>query len=246
LTYLGFAVLLNFALAHYREVAGSLTEEAARDVITRIFSDPLVLDIKSWLFFLIGFAFSAVAFGDGVFFADPYPGYGEIEQRLKAAHIRYSERKSELIGHLAQIRDEASEIFQESRRDLSVRRSEHDAILESRARMVSLFNEHQMQLERAANSLLAKYHEANQRARSTPAPTRFSKAYALARHKTDKELLKTSAREDLRCSITASQELLERQVVAIQEEFERAVASYRQIDDLVPETADAPPQLQAA
>ena len=62
--YVCFALSLNLALAHYREIAGTLSEEAGREVITRILSDPLALaDLKSWLFFGLGFTFSAIALG---------------------------------------------------------------------------------------------------------------------------------------------------------------------------------------
>jgi hypothetical protein len=78
--------------------------------MTRILTTPFLLaDLKSWLFFAIGFGFSAIAFGDGIAFTDPYPGYGEIEVRLAAAHERYNSRKAELIDRLTEIRERASE-----------------------------------------------------------------------------------------------------------------------------------------
>ena len=45
----------------------------------------------------IGLAFSSVAFTDGILFGDPYPGYGEVESRVRAAHETYIGRKRELI-----------------------------------------------------------------------------------------------------------------------------------------------------
>jgi hypothetical protein len=246
-TYVILIAALNLALAHYREVSGTITTDAGQQVMERILAAPFMLsDIKSWLFFMIGVVFSAISFGDGVLFTDPYPGYGLIEQRLKAAHETYTRRKSALIERLQEIRDEASEALQEGRRDLSVRRSEHDAILESRTRMVSLFNEHQDQLERAGNALLSKYREANRAARTAAAPRRFRRGYKLSRYKPEQELSRASAREDLRRQIEENQGLLVRQVEAIQQEFEKAVAGYHQIDDLIPDNSYAAPQVQPA
>ncbi len=237
LLYLAFAIGLNLALAHYREVAGSFVEDAGRQVVARIVVHPLGLaDLKSWLFFAIGFAFSAIAFGDGVSFGDPYPGYGELERRLAQSHQIYIDRKGELIGVLEDIRDEASDVLEEANRDLSVRRGEHDTILEHRARLVRLFLAHQDQLERAANALLGLYREANVRARTAPPPARFGEAYKLPRIPVDQELVSNTIREDLRDSIAFSQELLAKHVEAIHAEFEKAVTGYHQIDDLLPET----------
>src|SRR5262245_32775891 len=61
-TWFGFAVLLNLALAHYREVSGTLYGDSGAQVITQLWQAPAGLkDIKSWLFFGIGFVWSALA-----------------------------------------------------------------------------------------------------------------------------------------------------------------------------------------
>jgi hypothetical protein len=230
--YFCFAVSLNLALAHYREASGSLIEEAGKEVMSRVLNTPLALrDLKSWLFFAVGAAFSAAALVDGLYFGDPYPGYDKVEDRLEGAHGAYIERKGELIQHLDEIKTEASEIFQEANRDLSVRRSEHDAILESRSRLLKMFDDHQSQLERAANALLGVYREANIAARSTKQPKRFTQAYKLDRYSADQEITTSSARDDLRKSIAESQAILLAHVEEIQQEFELAVAGYQQIDD---------------
>jgi hypothetical protein len=101
LVYVTLIFALNLALAHYREVSGTITSDAGQQVMERIMAAPFALsDIKSVLFFMIGVVFSAISFGDGILFADPYPGYGQLEQRLKAAHETYGARKSTLIKEL--------------------------------------------------------------------------------------------------------------------------------------------------
>jgi hypothetical protein len=244
-TYILIIGLLNLALAHYREISGTITADAGQQVMEHIIAAPFVLsDLKSWLFFMVGAIFSAISFGDGVLFTDPYPGYGLIEQRLKAAHETYAARKSTLIDGLEDIRDEVSETLREARRDLTVRRSEHDAILESRARMVSLFEEHQDQLEHAATALLSTYYEANRGTRTTSVPRRFSQKFKLSRYKVGLEQFPESARDDLRRQIAENQALLVRQVEMIQQEFETAVSAYHQIDDLILENSYATSQFQ--
>jgi hypothetical protein len=169
-----------------------------------------------------------------------------LEKRRAAAYEAYIQRKNELIAALLAIRDQAIEILEEANRDLSIRRSEYDAILESRTRLVRLFEAHQTHLDRTANALLSTYREANRRSRKTPPPPRFAVPYALEKISTEHELLPISARDDLRRSIAESQAVLVDQVGAIHDEFERAFATYREIDDLVEEPSIARSNAKAA
>jgi hypothetical protein len=247
LAYIAIAIALNLTLAHYREVAGALVSDAGQEVLTRLRTDPLgIADVKSWLFFGIGMLCSLVAFGDSYLLFDPYPGYGLLEKRRAGAYDAYIARKNDLIERLLAIRDEAIEILEEANRDLSVRRGEYDAIMESRTRLMRLFEAHQSHLDRTANALLSTYREANMRSRSTPPPVRFAVPYALEKIPVDQEAMPISAREDLRRSIAESQAVLVEQVHAIHDEFERAFASYREIDDLVEEKPFARSKAAAA
>jgi hypothetical protein len=247
LCYVALAVGLNLTLAHYREVAGSLVSDAGQEVLVRLRTDPLgIVDVKSWLFFGIGILCSLIAFGDACLIFDPYPGYGIVEKRRAGAYDAYIKRKNELIETLLEIRDEAIEVLEDANRDLAIRRSEHDAILEGRTRLVRLFEAHQSHLDRTANALLSTYREANQRSRSTPAPTRFAVPYVLDKIPVEHAPQPVSARDDLRRSIEQSQAVLAEQVEAIHREFERAFASYREIDDLVEEKPIARSNSKAA
>src|SRR5215831_5816776 len=247
LCYLALAIGLNLALAHYREVSGSLVSDAGREVLMRLEAAPLAIaDVKSWLFFGLGILCSLIAFVDAFLIFDPYPGYGSLEKRRTDAHEAYIRQKSDLITKLLEIRDEAIEILEDANRDLSIRRGEHDAILEGRARLARLFAAHQSHLDRAANALLAVYHEANKRQRKTPPPPRFSARFSLDKFPIDEGWLETSARDDLRRSIADSQAVLVGQVQAIHAEFERAFASYREIDELVEEKTVARSDAKAA
>lgn len=245
--YLALMLVLNLALAHYREAAGALVSDAGHEVLVRLRTAPLaIMDVKSWLFFGLGILCSLIAFADAFLIFDPYPGYGALEKRRTSGHEAYIRRKNDLIAQLLEIRDEAIEVLEEANRDLTIRRSEHDAILEGRARLARLFAAHQSHLDRAANALLAVYREANKNARRTPPPPRFSHAYALEKFPIEEELLETSARDDLRRSIAESQAVLVGHVHAIHAEFERAFASYREIDELVEEKSLAATKAKAA
>ena len=148
LAWIGFAVLLNLALAHYREVSGPLYDDAGAQVITRLWQMPAGLnDIRSWLFFGIGMVWSAFALIDGIFYTDPFPGYAALERRVRKSHEEYINCKNDLIDQLRDIRDDAARQMGEAQTDLGKRRAEHTSILAGRARVIQLFEQHQDQLE---------------------------------------------------------------------------------------------------
>ena len=250
LAWLALAVGINLMLAHYREVSGTLVGEAGTVVIERIRQNPLGLtDLKSWLFLAIGLLFSAVAFADSLAMHDPYPGYGELEARVAAAHQDYADARADLTDRLRNIRDEALESMKEVGRDLAARRAEYDAIVEGRTRLVRLFVEHQNHLERTAQALLATYRESNAAARKVPRPAAWTHPFALARIDASLELPTETpgAREEMRRGVEEAIAVLERQVEAIQAEFEGMARTYREIEVLIPEEGrDGAPVQKAA
>jgi hypothetical protein len=209
------------------------------EVIRRLQSSPFGLaDITSWIFFGVGLTFSLIAMADGVAFRDPYPGYEAVEKACDAAHRSYTDRFSDLIENLQEIRNDASEAMREAGRDLSMKRGEFDSILQARARLNVGFVDFQAQLERTAQALLALYREVNRRSRTTPAPDRFAQSYVVERIPPVPDNTSDTARDELRHSIKASQDVLERHIRAVQEQFDAAVASYREIETMLPEETD--------
>jgi hypothetical protein len=151
-----------------------------------------------------------------------------------------------LIEKLREIRDAASEAMNAAARNLSLRRGEFDAIIQARGRLAQRFGEHQNHIERSCRALLAIYREANRKARSTPGPGYFTKPYNMDRIiyvGTDKD---ETARDQLRQSILETQDILKHQIQAIQNAFDEAVRSYREIDDLIPETKSGPSAAKTA
>jgi len=240
LVYLAFAVALNLTLAHLRETPPSLTGDVGEQVLQQLLHTPHVLtDVNSWIFFFIGFIFSLVAMTDGILFTDPYPGYAAMEKRWLEAAQHFTDRKSDLIDELRDIRDAAKDAMNGTAHDLSVRRGEFDSILQGRARLAQRFAEHQNHIERTANALLTIYREANRGSRKVPAPEYFTKGYKMERIGYTGDAKEGTARDELRQSIKESQILLEAQIAAIHQEFDEAVRSYREIDDLIPEAKSA-------
>ncbi len=238
LAYFAFAVALNLTLSHLREIppAVSLSDNVGQEVLRRLMVAPLALtDINSWILFAIGLVFSLIAMADGLLFFDPYIGYAGLERRWIEATRQFANARIELIERLRDIREDATEAMNEAARDLSVRRSEYDSLLQGRARLAQRFDQHQNQIEQTCRALLEIYREANRRARSTPAPDYFTRPYAMERISYAGGEPSSGARESLRKMIADTQELLSQQIKAIHEAFDSAVRTYREIDELFPE-----------
>jgi hypothetical protein len=238
--YFAFAILLNIALAHLREVPPSNSVEAGQFVLQRLYSRPYELDdVNSWVLFGVGFIFSLVSMADGLLFFDPYIQYAGLERRWIEASHSYTDSKADLIGQLRDIRDDATEAMNAAARDLSVRRSEFDEILQARSGFGQRFTQHQNQIERACRALLQIYREANASARKpeTPPPAYFAKPYSMDRiiFSVTNPSDDLSNREELRRAIIQTQELLEQQIKAIHDAFDAAVRSYSEIDRMIPE-----------
>lgn len=236
LAWLVFTFVLNLALAHYRDVAGTVTSEAGQSalqggqlVLRRLAESPFSLhDINSWILFCIGFLFAVLAFIDALFLFDPYPGYGALQKRVDRARKVYVDHKQALINLLRDICDSYGEQMDELSRDLSMRRSEYDAIITHRGRLVQLFDAHQTQLERAGNSLLSTYRHA--KGVNVHQPFLLNRIQATANAPDPKE------RQEISETTQAAQKLLNEQNKQIHLEFESALAEYRQIDDFIPES----------
>lgn len=234
LAYLMLAIGINLGLAHYREVA-SAGLEAGAEVLRRLRESPLELnDFMSWLLFGIGIMLSLIAFFDGLAFGDPYPGYRRVDKALRKAQAKYADVRRESIQALGDIRKEYEDVLRQATEDLSRQRTEHRAIVSHRTRMVSLFNEHQAQLEKAANAILRAYRDTNIAARGTPPPAHFAEAFRLERiePKISKEGEFNTTKLDEK--IGKAQQSINQLFGKLETQFDEAMARYRALDDLSP------------
>lgn len=236
--YLASMVGINLALAHYREVAGVLFEGAGEAVMQRLIQNPLgIQDFRSWLLFALGVLFSIIAVIDGLMMHDPYPGYQRVDKALRTARDKYADMRRAAIDELGGVRKDYEELLTTSRSDLSKQRVEHDAIVSHRSRMISLFDDHQVQLEKAANALLRDYRDANVAKRNTPAPARWNEPHAISRIAVSisKEGEWNSA--DLKTSIAEAQAEVDSIFITLGKEFDAALAKYRELDSIAPDQA---------
>ncbi len=236
LAYFACIVGINLALAHYREVAGVLLEGAGEAVMQRLLQNPLgIEDFRSWLLFGLGVLFSLVAVLDGLTLHDTYPGYERVDKGLRAARDNYADMRRAAIEELGEVRKNYEELLATARADLGKQRVEHDAIVSHRSRMLSLFDDHQTQIEKAANVLLRDYRDANVDKRTTPAPAHFGEPYSLSR------IAVTISKEgewnssDLKASIAQAQSEIDAIFVSLGKAFDTALEEYRKLDSIAPD-----------
>lgn len=233
IAYLAFAIGLNLGLAHFRDIA-AYGAGGGSEALNQMLRSPFSLrDINSWIFFGVGMAFSAASCLDGLFFDDPFPGYGAIEKRRLAAHDAYLAATEALRSRLKDVRDDANEQLKELQRDLNIRRSYHDATLAARSQIIDLFRAHERQLQGAGNLLLSRYREANQTARTTKPPRHFDKPWLITPMPIDVASNDAALREALKARIEDNQKVVDSHFLAMYAEFDKAMEAYRNIDELV-------------
>jgi DNA-binding transcriptional MerR regulator len=232
-----FAVLVNFVLAHFREVSALAPDNMGAAVVDHMRTSTFdFTSINSWILFVSGLIFSLIALVDTLLMKDIYPGYAGTYQRYLDKQDDYIDTKIELIDALKKTRDEHNAKVEEIIRALSNRRKDSASAIDARARMIKLFSEHQAHLESVAKRLLGTYREANRKARSEPEPTRFSAPFKLERRKADVDKSSDWSDKELAERINAAQAELVEQMARISKEFDDAVNSYHQLDNLFPET----------
>lgn len=223
--WLCFAVLLNLALAHYREVAGTLVNDGGHQVVARMQEAPFALnEIQSWVLFGIGMLFAIGAFVDSLLLFDPYWGYGSVEKRLRKARQSYQNLHADLVNELHTIYEDYSKKLGLIGQDLAARLGELGRITDGRQRRIGLFDSHQDHLETAANTLLSTYRHA----RGLP-----MEPYTLARVKVSAGNPDLSQRAEIESLVKDAQNVLLKQTEGLQAEFEKGLAAYDQIDALV-------------
>ena len=180
----GFVVtvlVLNLSFAHYRDAfAAGNFDTATTAAFQAFWTNPLgIVDIKSWLLFLIGVVFAVVALIDGFKMDDPYPGYGPLDRRLNKALQRYGQIKSGCLDLLSDIKADAVDDMRQTKDELAKARGEYASILEARQRLVGVYKQHLEGLEKAGKELLAAYRDANKSPRTAPVPIHFKAQWSL-------------------------------------------------------------------
>jgi hypothetical protein len=242
LFWTAFVCALNFVMAHFREVAMMGADNLGTAVMEHIAKSTFTFsNIESWILFVSGLVFSIIALVDTLLMKDPYPHYAATYKQYLDKKYSYIDQKRDLIEDLKETRDVHNARIEEIIRALSNRRKDSAAAIDARSRMIKLFTEHQVHLEEAARRLLGTYWDANRKARTEPEPRRFSTKFKLERRKSEVDKSSDWSDKELTERINAAQAELMEQMTRISKEFDDAVAEYRQLDNIFPETINGAP-----
>ena len=235
--WLAFATAFNLLVAHYREAVGVFLEGGGATAIQALESAPFgFTDFQSWVLFGIGALFAFVAFVDAHSMDDPYPFYGKIDRTFEDSREQYVWERETLISDLEDIKDDTIEAMGVARGDLGKRLGEHGSILESHARARRAYDQHLTYLERAGNTLLSIYHEANREARKNEGPQRFKKAWQANRPHVPADLpTNIPSPKTLMEEVAQAQVKLDKKMREVHTKFEEAFSAYSSVDDVAGE-----------
>lgn len=214
LLVIGCAALISlhaFA-AQLRDVMGAVSEEqSTAAAYERLLTAPWAInDLSSLYLFLLGVGCAAAAMWKGYFLDDPYPGYGAMARRLERTRIDYGEEHSDLFDELEELKENAVASLQDGIARFPVIPNQAAQIRAQRDAMVENFRGYETAVVTATNQLLSRYRSVNCEHRTSPAPARFDKFWALPQSYLStievRDLLRDTANSDI--SITAMLEQL--------------------------------------
>ena len=234
-----FSFGLNLSVAHFRDATDQLLEGGGLYAIQAMQENPFGLkDFSSWLLMGIGFLFAIFTFIDVFFFEDPYPRYSYVTKTARKSSENYAYASAQLTHRIGEYQVEAFEDLRATKDDLSSWRHHLGVILDHRARWIEAFQSQLDHLNRAGNSLLSIYREANKTARKGKPPARFKESWKMLRPSREDALPpNTMAGKEIDALIATAQMRLDSGMKEVSAIHDRALADFKGLDNLVPDGA---------
>lgn len=232
-TWVGFAVGYNLAVAHFRDAVETIGEwrEAGVVAIQTLLENPIGLHtMESYVLFIIGAFISILAFLKGYNHSDPYPGYAKVAHDVLIAREDYVDQLEEAIETLAEHRDNAVNGLRAANDE--VHRNINDSVdaLYGQKALNSNLTPFLEQCNIAVNYLLSVYRDANKAARTDAPPEYFNELYAFEVFEASQE--DESRRQKAEIQVDEVNELVNRSIQEIFDVFHKAVKSHYEIDEL--------------
>lgn len=180
-----WALILNLIVAHWRDALGAqFSADAGRIALQQALNTPLELsDLNSWGLLVVGVFAAVVAGADAILWRDPHPGYTAKADAKAKAEQAYVDRRADAVEHLDEVAQSAignlKSALLSAERNVA-RRPELAALVEALIQDLELYR---ATLTEAAENVVTRYREANQRARTTPPPARFETPVVLKLNK---------------------------------------------------------------
>jgi len=239
LAYIAWVLLLNLAIAHFRDLFVMNEGQVAMDALAaRLWTAPLhLMEAQSWLLGILGVALSLVSLIDAAGLNDPYPGYGELGRRHKEGVREFAQHNSRCLQGLQGLRNSA--VADMTAVIEAMRSREYDLRLatEGRERLHQNYVAYLDHLAGAYQQLVRRYREANQAVRTSADPSHFH--YSPARP----AFLETSAlpplpefANDARAAVI---ERMEYYIGKVNAAFEDALSRYKSVAQVAAGVTDS-------
>lgn len=246
LFWIGFLILYNLAVAHFRDSATSLVEgfetqssiysdiwqESAKMALeTLIFSPTTLSGVESWLLVIVGAVISFTAFWKGALFDDPYPGYGRVWKRHEEVRTEYAQRYDQEQQDLISLRDESTEELSDEASSAEQIIGDAVDVVYAKTGLESHLKVYLEHCDQAVSKLLSVYREANLKYRpiESEPPTYFNKPYKFETYKTQPNSKKTRAATT---EVEKINKAVENGIKAIFDKCSEAIESFEEIDDI--------------
>ncbi|WP_332660847.1 hypothetical protein [Brevundimonas sp.] len=176
-----WAFIVNLAVAHWRDSLGlALSADAGRMAWERVFNATFELnDINSWVLFFVGCAAALLAAIDAFIWHDPHPGYTSHTMAKHDAEQLYARHREFALAQLDAVAEDAIGNLKDALRRAETNVSRRPELAKRADALAEDLKIYEVTLSTAAENLITRYREANQRARSTRPPARFEAAVAL-------------------------------------------------------------------
>lgn len=111
-------VVVGLSIAHFRDALTAGSTEAPAAAMHALMAAPLMLkDLMSWGLFGISVVFALIAFFDGHYSDDLYPGYGKVSRRADEAAEAYETELQSLRTGLDELREQEVKALEAAARD---------------------------------------------------------------------------------------------------------------------------------
>jgi len=228
---LSLLTVLHAFAAHLREATASFIDEdeAARAAWQALLHNPLhINDPNSAYLFALGMLFAALAIYKGYMFDDPFPGYGAVTRRFAKARDAYSNEHALLFEDLEEAREDVISSLSDGIQRIPTFPQAAANIRAQRTTILEQFRAYEAGVETAVRQLLAKYREANIKARTSGVPSHFRRTWSLPHSfltKSEVAVALTEAEQQPTNSLAALKEL-KRLSQAISDEYEALIKIY--------------------
>jgi hypothetical protein len=111
-------VAVGLSIAHFRDALTAGSTEAPAAAMHALMNTPLMLkDLLSWGLFGISVVFALIAFFDGHFSDDLYPGFGKVSRRADEAAEAYESELQAMRSGLDELREQEVKALDAAARD---------------------------------------------------------------------------------------------------------------------------------